>query len=158
MFKNMINEVKYLDVYKALKKFYPDFNHETIVAHLRVLMDLKNMAPKPSEMVLHCKWTTADPILDPDCDGYWKVFGTTDGEEFGVDFVPWENWLGMETVKPYALDDCEFVAHCLYEMTFFGFNESDIRNLDVDTERNIEKCIDDLIPYGKKLDIQSVFK
>ena len=53
------------------------------------------------------------------------------GEKYsqGIELVPWRKWLGMdmskESLKNYL--NQEIVVRCLYEMTFLGFNEKEIR-------------------------------
>jgi hypothetical protein len=48
--------------------------------------------------------------------------------EFSLEFEPWNEWLGMaidaDTLNAYP--PSEIVAHCLHEMTFFGFDETEI--------------------------------
>lgn len=54
---------------------------------------------------------------EPDCDSY------------AIEFKPWEQWLGME-IDPVAFElfsETEILAHCLYEMTFVGFDEDEIQ-------------------------------
>lgn len=50
-------------------------------------------------------------------------------DSYALEFVEWENWLGMdlapETIKKFS--DLEIVAHCLYEMTFVGYEEEEIQ-------------------------------
>ena len=45
------------------------------------------------------------------------------GDSVALDFQPWEVWLGMEiapdTLQRYSR--AEVVAHCIHEMTFYGF-------------------------------------
>lgn len=48
---------------------------------------------------------------------------------YAIEFTPWKEWLGME-IHPNSLADfseLEIIAHCLYEMTFVGFEEEDIQ-------------------------------
>lgn len=49
--------------------------------------------------------------------------------EYALDFQPWEEWLGMEidsaTHQKYAHP--EILVHCLWEMTFIGFDQDAIR-------------------------------
>lgn len=51
----------------------------------------------------------------------------TDG--YALEFVPWKEWLGMElapeTIKNFS--ELEIIAHCLYEMTFIGYEEEEIQ-------------------------------
>ncbi|MBM3279460.1 MAG: hypothetical protein FJY95_15485 [Candidatus Handelsmanbacteria bacterium] len=48
---------------------------------------------------------------------------------FALQFVPWEDWLGME-IDPRTLETVEetaIIAHCLKNMTFAGFDQEKIR-------------------------------
>ena len=48
-----------------------------------------------------------------------------DKELFGIEFVSWNKWVGMEieseTLEKY--ERAEIAAHCLWEMTFMGISE-----------------------------------
>ena len=48
---------------------------------------------------------------------------------YGIELTDWAEWLGMEidpdTLTRYAEPD--IIAHCLWEMTFFGYTLEDIR-------------------------------
>lgn len=48
----------------------------------------------------------------------------------GIEFTPWRKWLGMDISKESLNDfsEAELIVHCLYEMTFEGFEEEDIEN------------------------------
>ena len=47
-----------------------------------------------------------------------------------IEFVPWKEWLGMtidqETNQLFT--ELEIIGHCLYEMTFAGYDETEIQN------------------------------
>ena len=48
--------------------------------------------------------------------------------DYALDFQPWDEWLGM-SVDPLALQTlglARVAAHCLYELTFWGFSESEV--------------------------------
>ena len=80
---------------------------------------------------------------------------------FALDLTPWEEWLGMEldpsTVKAYSGPD--IVAHCLWEMTFFGFDQTTIEKQKEELERRsreLENMTEDekkrnLIPWEQVL-------
>jgi hypothetical protein len=57
-----------------------------------------------------------------------------------IEFTPWKKWLGMdistESLKDFT--ELEILAHCLYEMTFVGFDEKDIKEELEDLERTVE--------------------
>lgn len=59
---------------------------------------------------------------------YFDVYGIKphSDEQWGLSFSPWEEWLGMQ-VAPSAvqrLTPTEIATHCLYEMTFHGYEYS----------------------------------
>ncbi len=47
-----------------------------------------------------------------------------------IEFTPWNEWLGMDIDKNTLQDftELEIIAHCLYEMTFMGFEEEEIQS------------------------------
>jgi hypothetical protein len=49
----------------------------------------------------------------------------------GIEFVPWEKWLGMDISKGSFdnFSQIEIIVHCLYEMTYLGFYEEDIQKI-----------------------------
>ena len=67
---------------------------------------------------------------ESDC-GYEHVSGvdTSDGQHYSLSLTPWAEWLGMEvsveTISNYGIN--EIVAYCLYDMTFYGFDEEQIQ-------------------------------
>lgn len=57
--------------------------------------------------------------------------------EYALEFHAWEAWLGMEvdstTYQKYSCP--EILAHCLWEMTFMGFNQDAMREGKQELER-----------------------
>ena len=54
--------------------------------------------------------------------------GDSEDIEYALDFQPWDEWLGM-SIDPLALQTlglARVAAHCLYELTFWGFSESEV--------------------------------
>lgn len=63
-------------------------------------------------------------------DGY-NILGLkpNDIEKYALDFSPWENWLGYY-INQKDLDEHseeKIIAHCLWEMTFDGLTQEDIK-------------------------------
>jgi hypothetical protein len=58
---------------------------------------------------------------------------------FALELVPWEKWLGMEldssALQGYANPD--IVAFCLWEMTFFGFDQATIQKEKQEIDRRV---------------------
>ena len=48
---------------------------------------------------------------------------------YGIEFVEWEEWIGMDidsgSLSKYSVSD--ILAHCLWEMTFYGYTQEAIR-------------------------------
>ena len=55
---------------------------------------------------------------------------------YGLGLDKWENWLGMEidkiTIDSY--NQIDIIAHCIWEMTFWGFDQQTIQNTFKDDE------------------------
>lgn len=91
-----------------------------------------------------------------------------DEESWALDFTPWSEWLGMpireQTFKDYS--ELDVMAHCLWEISWMGFDEEIIQEKKEDLDRRVESIKDgtaELIPwedvkknleeeYGIKLD------
>ncbi len=74
---------------------------------------------------------------DFDGEEYVDVSGTykypkNEEEKFSqaIEFTPWNQWLGMEISQESFIhfSELEIISHCLYEMTFMGFEEEEIRD------------------------------
>ena len=119
--KDLIEGVALPDIETRMQVLYPDYS---IDGYKSVLETLHNLTPMANDMVIHLTY-----IEDPDFDNYIKVDGIDgEGNERGLDFVSWEKWLGMQidsgTIGAYT--PVEIVVHCLWEMTFYGFDQKTI--------------------------------
>jgi hypothetical protein len=60
---------------------------------------------------------------------------------FALELVPWEEWLGMEldpsTSQEYS--DADLIAHCLWEMTFFGLDQATIEKQRQKIDRRVKE-------------------
>lgn len=74
---------------------------------------------------------------------------------------PWRRWLGM-TIEPATLTEyplAQVAAYCLNDMTFHGFSEAEIREVDEELQRRVaeidamseEERSEKLIPAEKVL-------
>jgi hypothetical protein len=64
---------------------------------------------------------------------YENVTGKRTSEDFNVSlsFTPWKEWLGMR-ISPGVFENYtgqEILCHCLWEMTFYGYNEKEIQKV-----------------------------
>jgi hypothetical protein len=64
-----------------------------------------------------------------------------DPERYGLDLSRWEEWLAVRV--PQSLLDkmmaTEIVAHCLWEMTFYGFTQEKIAAFRAELENNVKE-------------------
>jgi hypothetical protein len=101
-----------------------DKNKNNLEGYKKVYEELINMIPKKSECILTIKHVKNNE------EEYEDVFGTSikDNQNYALEFTPWHEWLGMEidpkTQKKYS--NPSIIANCLFEMTFFGFDQKKI--------------------------------
>lgn len=66
---------------------------------------------------------------------------------YAIEFTPWSQWLSM-IVDNDSLVKCgetNFIAQCLYEMTFFGFIEQKVKNKSNSLKKQIKALEDDTL-------------
>lgn len=142
-FKKLIQSNSWLSIASILLQLYPD-EEKNISGYKKVFEELLFMHPADSEILI----VVAHQKDDFDGEEYVDVSGKyvnpqNEEEEFSqaIEFAPWNQWLGMEISPESLLDfsELEIISHCLYEMTFVGFEEEEIQE-----ELNImEKSIED---------------
>jgi len=142
-FKKLIQRNSWLSVETILLQLYPN-EEKNISGYKEVFEELLFMHPEDSEILI----VVAHQKDDFDGEEYVDVSGKyanpkNEEEEFSqaIEFTPWNKWLGME-ISPESLQhftELEIISHCLYEMTFAGFEEEEIQE-----ELNcMEKSIED---------------
>ncbi len=130
--KEIIKASKWEDVRKSILSNYPD-QENVLKGYEIVYKKLRSKAPLKSEMVLVCELN--EPFLKND-EPFYEMYGTNgtkreDGEfeKFSLSLSPWSKWLGSRfsetTLKNLTKE--EIIAHCLYDMTFHGFSEADLK-------------------------------
>ena len=104
------------------KQWWPD-------AVADVLGHLRKLTPNPagSQYELSIELT---PPIDPEEQPFWDVSCTKGGdpERCGLDLSPWEEWLTIRIPQSLLekMTAAEIVAHCVWEMTFYGFTQEKI--------------------------------
>lgn len=73
---------------------------------------------------------------------YFNVLGLDikDGESYAIEFMDWSDWLGSNVVEKSVekLGSVIFVAECLKEMTFLGFEEERMTEEREELNRRVE--------------------
>jgi hypothetical protein len=136
----IIKSNHWLSVEIILLELYPDQirlieDYEHIFKELQLTESIESTI----QIVLKEQLSGDDPS-----ENYVEVSGldlndTTYG--LALDFTPWQKWLGMDltddTIKHFT--ELEIIAHCLWEMTFAGFDESQIQEKFSDIEKSMEE-------------------
>ena len=70
-----------------------------------------------------------------------SVLGS-DTSSYGIEFNPWRDWVSSFITQKTldTLDKEDIVAACLYEMTFFGFEEQRVQDEKNKIFNSIEEC------------------
>jgi len=141
-FKKLIQSNSWLSIETILLELYPD-EEKNISGYQDVFEKLLFMNAEDSEItidVVHQK-------DDFDGEEYVDVSGSykhpkNEEEKFSqaIEFIAWNKWLGMDISQESLLhfSELEIISHCLYEMTFIGFEEEDIREEFKTIENSIE--------------------
>lgn len=169
-FSTLVRTNSWLSLKQTFPNLYPkEKNH--LDGYEQVFKSLLLLTPVPSKMSIQIQ------VITDDFDGeeYVHVSGIDKNDKgetsWAIEFVPWEEWLDMEmdedSLKHFT--EPEILCHCLYEMTFMGFDQKGIQsqlqemNEDVEALKNMTEeerqknslSMDDL---KKRLDISDEFK
>ncbi len=178
---HLISATDWIDVERSLPEQYPDAL-ESADAYRETFLHLRRLQPVATAMRI-CLRTAFRPGLDDepfvevvgrngtlnrDLEDFHCLGKAEDSAyalseaEFAIELEPWSEWLGME-IEPETLakhQASEIVAHCLWEMTCFGFDETA-----VDAQRDkLQKRIDEMDAMTeeerkeKLIPVEQVFK
>lgn len=157
---HLIGATDWIDVERSLLQQYPDAL-ESAEGYRETFLHLRGLQSAATAMRI-CIRKTFRPGLDN--EPFLEIVGR-DGKlnrdledfsylgmaedstyalseaEFAIELDPWSEWLGMEidreTLGKYQAP--EIVAHCLWEMTCFGFNEAAIGAQREELQRRVDE-------------------
>ncbi len=130
----LIHSLDLANVLAALKSVYTG-EGESEEGYRLVWSKLKAMQPQNSSVT----------VLLSRRGGNWiDVSGLEpgDSQHYAIEFVDWAQWLSMPIkVAPElgAMREAEQLAHCLYEMTFMGYDQADIAENLEDIHDSVEE-------------------
>lgn len=122
-FRDVLMETEWENVQERFVVLYPD-EAKSIDGYRNVYHTLKELNAKSNE-----DDTTIVINFVPDEEKpYYGVSGKVLGKEllYGLEFCDWTEWLGYYMGETDFSNE-DFVAHCLWEMTWWGFTQEDIK-------------------------------
>ena len=146
--KNIIKKNSWSSIRDQFLKEYPQ-EEKNIEDYKSVYDKLCLLSPKKSGMRIVVEEVQQDELndepyiavsgkdttLQKELDDF-KYFNEKEDSEiansevtFALEYSLWAEWLGME-IDPESTNkysELEIIAHCLYEMTFLGFDEESIK-------------------------------
>ncbi len=158
--KELLLSADWDEVKRSLLRSYSD-SRRTVDKLQRVFERLLSLDGRDTKMRL-CFATVLSEGIDE--EPYVEVFGkdatlnrelpefrffsetprrdfTNQETSFALELVPWEEWLGMELDPSTSQEhsDSDLIAHCLWEMTFFGFDQETIEKQREEIDRQVKE-------------------
>jgi hypothetical protein len=142
-FKELIDKYDWDEVRSAFLQLYPD-QEENIEGYKQVFSELRTIKPVETKMRI-----VIEDVFDEYDKGYHVHVSGKDGTlnkesnpehfkddelgnqevSYGIEFTDWGEWLAMEidheSLARYS--ELDIIAHCLWEMTFYGFTREKIK-------------------------------
>ena len=139
--KEVIMSVTWNRVKESLIRAYPK-ERDNLSSYAKLFSDLKEMEPVRGDIEI--KIEEVDEIV--------TVYGMEPGgQSVSIEYTPWNEWLGFPISKDTANSYTRtgIVIHSLFEMTWNGFDESQIQQ-DLEELKNTVKKIKAMTPEEKK--------
>ena len=133
MLKDYINNFTANEVVERMTELYPDESENNLTGYRAILEHMRTMTPTISDVNIHIV------ELEDEGEKYHHVFGTVVEDELthALGWTNWEEWLGMsiedETLTNY--NPLDILVHCIWDMTFYGWNDEAIQKV-------IDQCTD----------------
>lgn len=142
----IIKRNSWLSVELVFLQLYPK-EMKSISGYETVFNDLKLLSPTDTDISI----VVGNEKDDFDNEEYVNISGYENHPQdnpddltnsLALEFTSWDKWLGMDLDEQSVKDftELELISHCLFEMTFFGFDQEKIQK-EMD---EIEKAADEI--------------
>ncbi len=132
--KEIVTQNKKEEILEALYSMYPECKEQD-EAYSSVLAFVESVVSYPfDEFVI--RFGLVDPASDTDYEAgvdeeaYISISGYSEKEnlEFALGFTRWEEWANapIELEADLNIEPLDVAALCVYEMTFYGFDQETI--------------------------------
>jgi hypothetical protein len=140
--KEILDKVDDFDVLNKFQELY-DEKEGNLVGYSFLLNDLREIEPEESEYTLHIKYVDKDFDDTPMDEPYYDISGQIEEDgRYAMEFVPWAKWLGsevnMDDLAELSMSLEDFIIHCMWEMTFMGFDEGTIKDQIDELNKRVE--------------------
>ena len=141
--RDLVLEVQEAAIVEAIARFYDQRETQWLPdAVSDVLRHLRKLAPDPANSRYQLSVELTPPV-DPTDKPFWDVSCIKEGgpDRCGLDLSPWDEWLALR-VPQLLLDNMtagEIVAHCVWEMTFYGFTQEKIAAFRAELECSVKE-------------------
>lgn len=159
-FSEIIQRNSWLSVELVFLQLYPKEN-KNISGYETVFNNLKTLVPAETDFSI----AVSNEKDDFDNEEYVHVSGYKNHPEdnpddqsnsYALEFTNWSEWLGMDLDEKSLKDftELELISHCLYEMTFFGFDQETIQKEMEEMEKEADE-IKNMTEDEKKTKLKS---
>jgi hypothetical protein len=131
-FETIIKSNSWLSIETIFCQLFPK-EISAIEEYEEVFKELKMMEPVDTNIsiILSHEIDDFDNEEYVNVSGYYNDHPKENGltESLALEFTPWNEWLGMEIDSKTLSDfsELELICHCLFEMTFFSFDQKKIQ-------------------------------
>lgn len=145
-FKELVMKHSWNEVRKALITEFLD-QEENVDVYEDVFSELKELHPTENKdkFVIQMRYVKEEDMHED--TGYYDIVAKkpNDMESYAIEFSPWEEWLGFYCNQKNLEEQGElvFIAHCLWEMTFDGYNQEEIQKTVNELEQRIKEIEND---------------
>lgn len=162
-FQDIIKQSDWNKIQYHFLQWHPKFS-EIIEKYITIFESLKNIQPVQTQMQIHLEIVNKTLFKDDDDETYVSVSGLENNEEgilthYSIILMEWNKWLGC-TISESTMHDFEkeeIIAHCLFEMTYYGKSEEEIKQQKeeifnspvVSSHLNLEDFWDDVLDETK---------
>ena len=147
-FSQLLHYVNFEIVFESLLRQYPD-QKENKEGYEKVFNYLLTLKPKPhriGDLYISVEKYEEEGDTGLDVTGVDIRYPEDKRPSYAIEFMPWVDWISMFIDKK-TLENIPIhllVAACLYEMTWFGFEERDIQNMKDKMINSVKKSMEDL--------------